>query len=44
MKKLKKKEVMYIEKRLKELDMEVMETFLFKMWKQLNNVYRHFDL
>ena len=38
-KKLKKKEVMYIEKRLKELDLEVMEAFLFKLWKQMNNIY-----
>ena len=38
-KKLRKKEVMYIEKHLKELDLEVMKTFLFKMWKQLNNIY-----
>ena len=39
MKKLKKKEVMYIEKCLKELDLEVMEVFLFKLWKQMNNIY-----
>ena len=39
MKELRKKEVMYIEKRLKELDLEVMEAFLFKMWKQMNSVY-----
>ena len=38
-KKLRKKEVMYFEKHLKELDLEVMETFIFKMWKQLNNIY-----
>ena len=38
-KKLKKKEVMYIEKHLKELDLEVMEGFLFKMWKQMNNIH-----
>ena len=31
MKELRTKEVMYIEKRLKELDLEVMETFLCKM-------------
>ena len=30
---------MYIKKYLKELDLEVMEAFLFKMWKHLNNIY-----
>ena len=39
MKKLRKKEVMYIEKHLKQLDLEAMEAFAFKMWKQLNNIY-----
>ena len=37
--KLRKKEVMYIEKHFKELDMEVMEAFVFKTWKQLNNIF-----
>ena len=39
MKKERKKEVMYIEKHLKELDLEAMEAFAFKMWKQLNNIF-----
>ena len=39
MKKLRMKEIMYIEKCLKELDLEVMEAFLFKMWIQMNNIY-----
>ena len=39
MKKLRKKEVMYVEKHLKQLDLETMEAFAFKMWKQLINIF-----
>ena len=40
-KKLKKKEVMYIEKRLKELDLEVMEAFVIK---EVETVEQHISL
>ena len=41
MKKIKKKEIMYIEKHLKELDMEVMEAFVIK---ETERVEQHISL
>ena len=39
--KLRKKEVMYIEKRLKELDLEVMEVFVIK---EVETVEQHISI